>query len=323
MKGAYTVKIWNENIKYEFTINRQINIVKGNSGTGKTTLISMVDLLYRFGSTTGVHLDCPVDCVTIFGVDWQSEISKIDNSIIFLDENSRFIKSKDFAKVVEHSNNYYVIVSRDPLYNLPYSINCVFGIRESGRYGGLQQVYNELYNLYEGSIIHESGIKPELVITEDLKSGYQFFKEVGKRHNFKCRSADGKSNVDNEINTENKLLTLIVVDGAAFGSDMDSVIAKLKRLNNYMLYAPESFEWLILKSGVLGHIDKLEDKLEHTENYADSTKYFSWERFYTALIKDITKNMGKIQYSKSKLPDWYKREDIADQIVATINKVKL
>jgi hypothetical protein len=41
---------------------------------------------------------------------------------------------------------------------------------------------------------------------------------------------------------------LVIVDGAAFGSEFE----KLRRLNNQIdLYLPESFEHMILKSGIM------------------------------------------------------------------------
>ena len=51
------------------------------------------------------------------------------------------------------------------------------------------------------------------------------------------------------LNKEKKgLKILVIVDGAAFGSEFE----KLRRLNNQIdLYLPESFEQMILKSGIM------------------------------------------------------------------------
>lgn len=42
MKGSVTVIVRNAKTKYEFTIKRNITVIKGNSATGKTTLIDMI-----------------------------------------------------------------------------------------------------------------------------------------------------------------------------------------------------------------------------------------------------------------------------------------
>ena len=42
----------------------------------------------------------------------------------------------------------------------------------------------------------------------------------------------------------------MIADGAAFGSEMEKLMRLIKGYPNIALYLPESFEWLILKSGV-------------------------------------------------------------------------
>ena len=42
MKGKYRVSVQNKKIKYDFEIRRNITIIRGDSATGKTTLIDMI-----------------------------------------------------------------------------------------------------------------------------------------------------------------------------------------------------------------------------------------------------------------------------------------
>ena len=80
---------------------------------------------------------------------WKDVLTLVSGSIVFIDEGNSFIKSRDFAEVVRNSSNYYVIVTREPLTELPYSINEIYGIRTSGRYRFPEQVYHEFYPLYD------------------------------------------------------------------------------------------------------------------------------------------------------------------------------
>lgn len=71
---------------------------------------------------------------------------------------------------------------------------------------------------------------------------------------------------------------VIIADGAAFGSEMEKVTNLIRGHQEIVLYLPESFEWLILKANLV------EDKeislvLNAPEDYIESEKYFSWERF--------------------------------------------
>ena len=65
-----------------------------------------------------------------------------------IDEDNAFLPTREFAEAVRESDNYYVIVTREGLPNLPYSVEEIYGIRESGKYASLKQTYNELFHIY-------------------------------------------------------------------------------------------------------------------------------------------------------------------------------
>ena len=41
MKGEHKILIYSKRIKFEFTVRRNITILKGDSATGKTTLVNI------------------------------------------------------------------------------------------------------------------------------------------------------------------------------------------------------------------------------------------------------------------------------------------
>ena len=49
MKGKVHVIIQNRRVKYEFDIIRNITIIRGDSGTGKTTLFNLISTYERLG----------------------------------------------------------------------------------------------------------------------------------------------------------------------------------------------------------------------------------------------------------------------------------
>lgn len=42
MKGKFGITLANSTVAYKFDISRNITIIQGDSGTGKTTLINMI-----------------------------------------------------------------------------------------------------------------------------------------------------------------------------------------------------------------------------------------------------------------------------------------
>ena len=122
MKGTHTVVVERAKVKYTLTFKRNISFIRGNSGTGKTTLISMIRDYNDRGPESGVTLSCDVPCETLSGRRWERELSIIEDTIIFLDEGNEFIYSKDFAKAVNGSSNYFVLISRRDASELPPSV---------------------------------------------------------------------------------------------------------------------------------------------------------------------------------------------------------
>lgn len=54
MKGSHRIIVESKKIKYDFTIKRNITILTGDSGSGKTVLIELIRDYRRYGSDSGV-----------------------------------------------------------------------------------------------------------------------------------------------------------------------------------------------------------------------------------------------------------------------------
>ena len=137
MKGRHRVIIQNKRVKYDFEVRRNITAIRGDSATGKTTLVEMIQEYYENGPDSGIECQCDKNCVVLEGRNWEIILSTIRDSIVFIDEGNRFVASKEFAQMIRESDNYYVIVTREGLEALPYSVEEIYGIRNSGKYGSL------------------------------------------------------------------------------------------------------------------------------------------------------------------------------------------
>ena len=183
--------------------------------------------------------------------------------------------------------------------------NEIYGFRESGKFHHTKQKYNEIYHLY-GEISENDSVKPDIVITEDSNSGYEFFSAVSEQKGIPCISANGTSNVINCLmkNEQIKGKCLIIADGAAFGSEMKDISEYMKASGDTVLYAPESFEWLLLSANVIPEVN-VKEILEKPQDHIECREYISWERFFTGLLIQKTENNPLWRYSKKKLPEIY------------------
>lgn len=78
------------------------------------------------------------------------------------------------------------------------------------------------------------------------------------------------------------------------------------------LWLPESFEYLILKSGIIKS-DKLTQILNDIPEYVECEMYESWEMFFTELLITLTAD-GVEKYSKNTLNAYYLQEWVIDKI---------
>ncbi len=150
MKNKHHIVVESKRLKYEFDIKRNITVIQGDSASGKTTLLDLLGTHSRFGKESGISVQSDVPCV-VFGGDaglWKTILEAYQDSIVFIDEDYPFIYSKDFAELVQASSNYFVLITRQPLYNLPYSVREIYGIRTTGKYHYPEQVYHEFYRIY-------------------------------------------------------------------------------------------------------------------------------------------------------------------------------
>ena len=292
MKGKKRVIIQNNRVHYEFVIKRNITIIQGDSASGKTTLVNMIRQAENLGESSGINVSCEVPCRVLEGVNWKIILENSRESIFFIDEEN--------------------------LYNLPYSVEEIYGLHVPGKYRDTRKIYQKMYQIYPKTA--RLPVRVQKIITEDSNSGYQFFENVCAERNITCESAGGKTKIPEMIGKAGTEETCIIADGAAIGAEMNLLSNKIEEKQNVHLYLPESFEWLILNS------DLLQDKevrkiLENPEDYIDSTEFFSWEQYFTKLL--IQKTEGTyLQYKKAKLNPSYLQDKNKNKILESIQGIQ-
>lgn len=123
MTGRYRIIVQNRRLHYALEIKRNITIIQGDSATGKTTLIDMLRQYMNLQESSGIHVECAKPCRILEGPDWELILKNLSGYIIFIDEGNSFISSQRFAEMVKGSDNYFVLITRESLYNLPYSVD--------------------------------------------------------------------------------------------------------------------------------------------------------------------------------------------------------
>ncbi len=299
MHGIKKIKVSNRKATFKLELHRNITVICGDSGTGKTTLYNMIADYSRLGNASGVNLSSDAPCTVLSdNAYWMQQLKDTENSIVFVDEGMKAVFSKEFAKAARNSSNYYVIITREALHELPYSVEEIYEIKTSGRIHTLKRKYrsSEKFHRYTSPALENF----DFLITEDSKSGFQFYEQYFKGTDIECISTASNSNIYKWLQAHPKDKALVIADGAAFGAEIDRVIKECaKSKGAHQLCLPESFEWLILKSGLIKDA-RIADVLENTSDYVECKNHFSWENFFTDYLIETTKDTP-FSYQKQKI----------------------
>ena len=315
MKGKHKIEVRSKRIVFTIELERNITILRGDSATGKTTLVEMLSAYENYGRKSGVTIVCDKTCRVLSGALWEAQLKDIQDTIVFVDEGSTFVSSLDFARAIQKTDNYYVLVTREDLSTLPYGVNAILELKKTT--SRFKRTYNKAYPIYDS--LSASNVQlgdVEKLLTEEANSGYQLFTKVGEKYGIVCISAAGKDNIKQKIFPLKSEKILVIADGAAFGPQMNDIYRLMQEASaKFSLYLPESLEWLLLKAELIGQSDILEI-LEHPADFIESSEFFSWERFFTNLLEQRTKDIPYMRYDKAKLPEFYLQEENLKKIIA-------
>jgi len=309
MKGKYEIEISNRRMTFQLEIERNVTVIKGNSGTGKTTLIRMLLGYLEQGKRSGIHVKTNGNvALSVFTqlTHWDSELERLHETIIFIDESVDYIYTKAFQMTFMHSDNYLVVISRSGKFNhLPYAINSIYELRT------IQQqnmTFTKMYHFYKTEHVIEN---TDLLITEDANAGRQMMENI---YDCSIYSAHGNSNIPKtmlahmaEANAMN-----VLVDGAAYGGYIAKTLDIATLHGNTFIYAPESFEYLLLNTNMYQRY--LNDELKRTWDYCDSEKHLTWEQYYTELLNQISFEHYGFHYSKNRLDEHFENDTLKNEI---------
>ena len=88
-------------------------------------------------------------------------------------------------------------------------------------------------------------------------------------------------------------------------------LVMLQRTRDIILFLPESFEWLVLKSDLIEGVKSI---LKNPSEYIECKEFFSWERFFTKILVELT-SKSYLQYNKNTLNPVYLQENEKKHII--------
>ena len=163
-------------IQYKFNIHRKYTVIRGDSATGKTTLVRMIeDATVR----KTADISCDVPCVVLPDMNWEINMDAFAESIVFIDEDHPALTTgKKLAEKMFSSDNCFVIISRDKRPWISYSYKEIYEIKSSGKFHRLERIYGDMEDFQEN----------EKYVTEDEAADLSFTRSGLEKQNCFCRN---------------------------------------------------------------------------------------------------------------------------------------
>lgn len=126
MTGTKTIDIKTMRYSYHLELTRKITLLRGDSGTGKTTLVTDIS---NAGLGDRLQIHSENELITFKPTESLSRIlstiSSTDTAICIFDEDCDFLTSKEFADAVNTSGNYFLLITRKLLTWIPTGADSV------------------------------------------------------------------------------------------------------------------------------------------------------------------------------------------------------
>ncbi len=289
------VRLKTGRIEYKITVEGKYTILKGDSGTGKSTFHELVSLMNNDAAAVTnsgyQHVTAMPDNFEAFRLELYQDY------IIVADESCSLFRRNDAASILKASQNYFIFITRKlKLGYLPVHTDSVLELKNSGKFNYSKPLYKR-FGFDKIDTI-------DSIVIEDKKSSYYFLQEItadlcrispayGFLQKDRTEKKAGASKICDTVRYEiaaGAASVLVIYDAAAFAQYTDSLAAIIRQNPDVKFYILDwdSFETYILNSIVYNQHITLSDA---------GCVYESLEQYASEIIKDVITG-----YSKSSLP---------------------
>lgn len=92
MRGKHRIIVSTKRLKYDFELRRNLTIIRGDSATGKTTLVDMIREFVNNPSGTPVELVCDKTCYVLEGAMWKDSYQGCLTALYLLMKEMNLLK---------------------------------------------------------------------------------------------------------------------------------------------------------------------------------------------------------------------------------------
>lgn len=324
MTGEHRIIVEKRVVRYELVIRHKLNIIRGESGSGKSLLESMVYENNMGVGSTKIRSDLKPRAVR-FITDIKTGIKEGFNLFIFDETVFKKLTSGDsgetVAELVKDKPVYCIFITRECGKTcLPVDVEACYEIVEE-KFTSRTIRRNE--QLYEWK--NDTRVLPTKMFTEDSKVWYSLFKNT--LPNTEVVKLGGTGEITKFGKYVKKYvgegdISYLVADGCAFGFLMPYFMEERRVAEKYgykiRLFLPASFEYMLLSCGIVPNVSI--DRLINAYSYSRIEKYMSLEKYYEDYLSEVTS--GKLSKNSKALENYILRPRCVDKIYEYIKEIE-
>lgn len=284
-------------LQYDLTLYHRVTVITGDSGIGKSALVSLMFDAERNGSKNTVEVTMNGEPMPYMVRPSESFVVRETTLLVFDEHDHQLVRDLlDRRKnpVYLYDRDVWILyVTRDTRnFPLVCEVSSVLQLyQENG--------VNKAKRLYYAST---NSKRFRTILCEDSKMGLSMYKHLAT-HATTAGGQKGFSRYVELFSGNIKVIQhLCVVDGANIGPWFQALYS-LAMSGLIDLITPLSFEWIMLYTPMFSELPKTRDKLMNVSTLANSSKYLSRERFYTEVFKDALVEAGiPYRYTKASNP---------------------
>lgn len=174
MNGIVQISVHTRRVAYELELRHNITVIQGDSGSGKSVLCDLISRKSnRQGSAITLAVTNNYACRHLTNEMCEDgALTRIKNSIVFLDEDCDFIYSNDFAQQILGSSNYFVLITRHIKRLSKLSIH-VNALGKLVYLDGVNYLQTEHHLAGDKTYLCGDVFTPDEIVTEDSRKSYE------------------------------------------------------------------------------------------------------------------------------------------------------
>lgn len=310
------ISIYNEDVVdngnlipvYEFKSNYKVNIIGGESGTGKTRMFQCLGMALvnqdGWSVTSNKHIVLINNIINI-----EEQLKSTEETIFICDEDvTHMLLKRNLSKLVDNSKNYFVLIDRAMEAFIDTNVKALFEIKGTDRVFEGIEINKIVQSVNIKSITGAIDSREyEYMVIEDTASGKTFWEIMLDKLKL-YGTPTGRSQVPKDLQKAleaSQKKVLVAIDYDTCSAEIIKILRNDKiEKSRVSFISMESFEEVICNTEfILQTFPEMRDKVINYEKYIDASyihtgAYFSKLLFDNVKVKSPLKHDGDRNVTK-------------------------